>query len=197
TIVYCSVINGMSTVLTWRIMVKVLREAGMAARWLAIALTFPLIPLGIYSVFPHPFYDPDCTFAILLAIYLLQRADAPTVRNRARFLPIFWPLIAGALLVLPLFVKQNAGLPFVASVLVCLVLQIVPARERRRFLRQNGLTLLAAVVAFVLAFRWINWAAGIKTIGIGLFNSLRRDEHPRAPKWSEFITTDGFCYGWR
>ena len=161
TTVYCAVLNGMSTVLTWRIMAKVLRDASIAPRWLAIAPTLPLIPLGVYSVFPHPFYDPDCTVSILLAIYLLQRAAAPAVRNRRRSISTFWPLVAGALMVVPLFVKQNTGLAFVASVLVCLVLVIVLDRERRRFLRPFGLTLLGAAVAFVFALWLINRTAGI------------------------------------
>src|ERR1043166_7870640 len=161
TTVYCAVLNGMSTVLAWRIIVKVLRDASMAPRWLATALTLPLIPLGVYSVFPHPFYDPDCTVAILLAIYLLQRAAAPAVRNHRRSISTVWPLVAGALVVLPLFVKQNTGLAFVAAVLVCLVLVIVLDRERRRFLRQSGLTLLGAAVVFVFALWLINWTAGL------------------------------------
>ena len=161
TTVYCAVLNGMSTVLAWRIIVKVLRGASMAPRWLATALTLPLIPLGVYSVFPHPFYDPDCTVAILLAIYLLQRAAAPAVRNHRRSISTVWPLVAGALVVLPLFVKQNTGLAFVAAVLVCLVLVIVLDRERRRFLRQSGLTLLGAAVVFVFSLWLINWTAGL------------------------------------
>lgn len=161
TTVYCAVLNGMSTVLAWRIMVKALRDAGLTARWLGIALTLPLIPLGVYSVFPHPFYDPDCTVAILLAIYLLQRAAAPAVRNRRRSISTLSPLVAGAFVVLPLFVKQNTGLAFVAAALVCLLLVNVLERERRRFLRQCALTLLGAAVAFVFALWLINWTAGL------------------------------------
>src|SRR5256885_13535306 len=70
-VAYCAIVGGLSTVLTWRIIHTVLREAVTHARLLAFLLSLPLIPLGIYCIFPHPFYDPDCTFAILLGVFLL------------------------------------------------------------------------------------------------------------------------------
>src|SRR2546426_1112079 len=67
-VAYCAIVGGLSTVLTWRIMQNVLRSAVTHARLLAFLLSLPLIPLGIYCVFPHPFYDPDCSFAILCGV---------------------------------------------------------------------------------------------------------------------------------
>ena len=69
---------------------------------MAFLLSVPLIVLGIYCIFPHPFYDPDCTFAILLCIVLLQeleRKDFPSV-------PAFF---VGALLVVPLVRQTEYG----------------------------------------------------------------------------------------
>ena len=82
--------------LTWRIIHAVLRNTVTRARLVAFLLSLPLIPLGIYCVFPHPFYDPDCTFAILLGVFLLQQLDLkPSSFRRA--------LLAGIALVIPLF----------------------------------------------------------------------------------------------
>ncbi|HYV27437.1 MAG TPA: hypothetical protein VFA77_07880, partial [Candidatus Eisenbacteria bacterium] len=122
TTAYCAVLNGLATVLTWRILVNIFREAGCKSRWLALLLALPLIPLGIYSIFPHPFYDPDCTFAILLAVFLLQTSDRSPVKPGASWLSSLWPLLAGAALIVPLFVKQNTGLAFIVSAISALVL---------------------------------------------------------------------------
>src|SRR5581483_11373056 len=62
TVAYCAITGGLGTALTWRILRTALREMSHA-RLLAFIVSLPLIPLGIYSVFPHPFYDPDCTLA--------------------------------------------------------------------------------------------------------------------------------------
>jgi hypothetical protein len=69
---------------------------------LATLLAAPLAVLGIYGVYPHPIYDSDCILAVLAALYLLQRAQDSPMRNA----------LAGAACVLPLFFKQNIGLPF-------------------------------------------------------------------------------------
>src|SRR5437667_3671793 len=50
---YCAIASGLSTVLTWRIINNVLRERVTHARLIAFVLSLPLIPLGIYGVFPH------------------------------------------------------------------------------------------------------------------------------------------------
>src|SRR5882724_5977584 len=99
-VAYCAIAGGVATVLTWRIMHTVLRGAVIHARLLAFLLSLPLIPLGIYGVFPHPFYDPDCTLAILISVFLLQRLDLKSF-SVARAFP------AGIALIIPLFVKQN------------------------------------------------------------------------------------------
>jgi len=159
TTVYCAVLNGLATVLTWRILRNALRDAGSNSRWAAILLTLPLIPLGIYSVFPHPFYDPDCTFAILLAIYLWQRADDPTESGR---MSPAWPLIAGAALVVPLFVKQNTGLAFIVSAILGLALLIAIEIFRRRSWRPYALIIAGAAIALGLGLLGISLTAGIR-----------------------------------
>src|SRR6266567_6069540 len=107
-ILYCAAAGGLGTVLTWRILLRLLRDTVVSSRLITFLLSVPLIVLGIYCIFPHPFYDPDCTLAILLAVFLLQRLEQkPSSFARG-------PL-AGAVLAIPLFVKQNTGLAFIAA----------------------------------------------------------------------------------
>ena len=72
-VAYCAAIGGLSTVLTWRILRNVMGNRVSHPRLQAFLLSLPLLSLGIYCVFPHPFYDSDCTLAILIAVLLLQR----------------------------------------------------------------------------------------------------------------------------
>src|SRR5437879_11763825 len=107
-IAYCAVIGGLATVLTWRILLNLLGTEVTRSRSLAFMLSLPVIVLGVYCVYPHPFYDPDCTLAILLGVFLLQRAERePAASWRS--------LLAGAALVVPLFIKQNTGPPFLGA----------------------------------------------------------------------------------
>src|SRR6266404_9578593 len=151
-VIYCAVVGGLSTLLAWRILLKILR--GVAhARFLALVLTAPLTVLGIYAIFPHPFYDPDCTFAILVCLLLLLHWDhKPT-----------WliGLIAGASLVIPVFVKQNTGLAFIASAVASLVLLLAIDVWRRSAVRKY-IWLFAGLLAGVgLALSLIHLTAGL------------------------------------
>ena len=91
---------------------------GIARRLTSGAIAFfvalPLVLLGIYCIFPHPFYDPDACFVLLIVIALLLAAD-----DRG------WPrnatIAAGAACVIPLFVKQNIGLAFLGAVVLCAI----------------------------------------------------------------------------
>src|SRR5947207_1462180 len=107
-VAYCAVVSGLSTVLTWRIIHNVFRNPVTHARLLAFLLSLPLIPLGVYCVFPHPFYDPDCTFVILCGVCLLQQIDLKPTSSTL-------PFLTGIALVIPLFVKQNTGLAYLGA----------------------------------------------------------------------------------
>jgi hypothetical protein len=123
-VLYCALVGGLATVATWQILVHVLREVTPRFRLTAFLLALPLTVLGIYSVFPHPFYDPDCTFIILMCVLLLinlERKNFPPLQTF--FTEIFF--------ISPIFVKQNTGLAFVASVKWVIVIFIVYAIWRR------------------------------------------------------------------
>ena len=154
-VAYCAIVGGLSTVLTWRIIHVVLRDTVTRARLLAFLLSLPLIPLGIYCVFPHPFYDPDCTLAILFGLFLLQQLDLkPRSFTRA--------LTAGLALLIPLFVKQNTGLAFVAAATVLLLVVILAERFRHRPVRGYGFALAGAGFAFAVALLLIQFTAGLR-----------------------------------
>lgn len=154
-IAYCAIVGGLSTVLTWRIMNNVLRSGVAHARLLAFLLSLPLIPLGVYSIFPHPFYDPDCTFAILIGVLLLQQLDLKPSSSRR-------PLLAGMVIVIPLFVKQNTGLAFLTSALVLLIAVLVIERLQQRPVRRYVLVLAGAAAALTVALLRIQYLAGFR-----------------------------------
>jgi hypothetical protein len=137
-VVYCAVIGGLATVLTWQILLQILRSALPAFRLAAFLLAAPLTALGIYCVFPHPFYDPDCTFAILCGVFLLLRLE------RKGFLPLH-AFFTGIILVVPLFVKQNTGLAFLATIALADVILIAHAAWHRE--RVSGHAWLLAGMA--------------------------------------------------
>ena len=154
-VLYCAIVGGLGTVLAWRILIHVLRGALPAFRLVAFLLAAPLTVLGIYSVFPHPFYDPDCTFAILCAILLLLHAE------RKQFSPLR-SFLTGTVCIVPLFVKQNTGLAFLATVALAVVLLI--AREAWRRQRMSGYAWLLAGMAAgpVAATLLIHFTVGVR-----------------------------------
>ncbi len=140
-IVYCAIVGGLGTILTWRILLHILRGALPAFRLVSFLLAAPLTVLGIYSVFPHPFYDPDCTFAILCGVLLLLQLE------RKGFPPLR-AFLTGIALAVPLFVKQNAGLAFLATAALAVVILIT--REAWHAQRVSGYAWLLAGMAAAL-----------------------------------------------
>jgi hypothetical protein len=159
-VLYVAVIGGSSTVLTWRIALASLRGRIAAAWMAALLLAAPLTVLGIYCIVPNPEYDCDCAFWMLIALWLLQRIDAKT--------GVVGGFAAGAALCVPLFFKQNMGLPFLAAA-ICAVL-LVLAMKRLRNAQTSAappetrtlLSVLAgACVALGIAILALHWTAGI------------------------------------
>jgi hypothetical protein len=107
---------GVATLLTWRILLR------LVSPWhLALILVAPLTILSIYGIYPHPIYDSDAILAVLLALYLLQSATSSPIRN----------FLAGAACVLPFFFKQNIGLPFlVVTLAAAAAIAIIRLRQR-------------------------------------------------------------------
>lgn len=152
---YCAGVGGLGTVLTWQILIRILREATPKFRLISFLLALPLAVLGIYSIFPHPFYDPDCTFIILLCLLLLFKLENNNF-------PALQAFLAGMLFVVPIFVKQNTGLAFVAGAKWAIVIFIAWAIWRKR--RFAGyIWLLAGMTAgFSAALLMLHFTVGLK-----------------------------------
>src|SRR5437016_776995 len=58
-IAYAAIACGAASALTYGI------ARAFASRATAFLLSLPLVLLGIYCIFPHPFYDPDACLAML------------------------------------------------------------------------------------------------------------------------------------
>jgi hypothetical protein len=148
---YAAIAGGAGTVLTWRIVLRVVRGAPVfnSVGWpLALILAAPLTVLGVYSVYPHPIYDCDCALAILLAMWLL--ISLPTTGKTAASSRVL-PVAAGAATVLPVFFKQNMGLPFLAAVsagfLLLLVLEFLKISSISRVLQSQSAFVLAGMAS--------------------------------------------------
>ena len=164
-VAYAAVAGGMGTVLAWRILVRMLRMGNLfgSASWLvALLLSAPLTLLGIYCIYPHPIYDCDCALAILVAVLTLIRlATQPSAGPQT---PL--ALAAGAAIVLPLFFKQNIGLPFLAvaaaGMLVLLIAEWPRTCSLRAMLRSEPALVLAGMAAaLAIALALIAATAGL------------------------------------
>jgi hypothetical protein len=160
-VLYAAIIGGLGTALTWRIALHTLAGRVNAAWPVSLILAAPLTVLGIYCILPLPSYDCDCAFAILIAIYLLQRL-APSSSPLYAF-------ATGASLCTPLFFKQNIGLPFLAaSVAVLAVPFAVSLFSRNKQHPLNPWTrLIAAAIAGIAATLLAALALIHFTVGLG------------------------------
>ena len=138
---YCAVVAGCTAVMTWRIIsVQLEGTSPSRAPWLALVIAVPTVFLNGYAILPLPFYDPDCTFFVLLGLLALLEA-----RRRAR--P--WPhVLAGALVVLPTLTKQNTGIASLLLVHGCLlVCTVIHGNRSER--RAYALFLVGSVLSIV------------------------------------------------
>jgi hypothetical protein len=124
-IIYSAVVGGLGTVLTWRILVNLFRDRLPRPNLTAFVLSLPLAILGIYCIFPHPFYDPDAMFVMLIAILILLRLEQ-------KGFPLIRTFLLGMFMAVTLFVKQNIGLAFLGSVGVALLIMMVKYAWQRR-----------------------------------------------------------------
>jgi hypothetical protein len=141
-IAYAAIVAGLATVLAWRILLNLFRDSLAYPRATAFLLSVPAAILGIYCVFPHPFYDPDACFYILLSILLLLWL------NKRGFPPIP-AILTGILIIVPLFVKQNIGIAFIGSIGLGLI--TLAAVDLWRKLPIRGYLLVIAGIAIGLA----------------------------------------------
>jgi acyl dehydratase len=177
-VLYAAVVGGLGTVVAWRAALEMLRGRVPYAWATAAMLAAPLVALGVYGIFPTPFYDCDCAFAVLVAVWLLQRV------NRG----VWWGFGAGIAIVVPLFVKQNIGLPFLVVTTTGVAVLFIARGARRGSFLTPGLTLLA-----ILAGAWFAVAAaGLvldTTAGIGNYIewTMRFPAQRRIPSMADMV----------
>jgi hypothetical protein len=153
-VLFAALAGGLGSVLAWRIVLRTLTGAW----WMSLMLSAPLIVVGIYAIYPHPIYDSDCALSMLVAVLLLMRLDE--TRGRAI------PFCAGAACVLPLFVKQNMGLPFFAAMVTAVLVLIAACGLRSGSVRaavqsKYVLVLVGMVGTLAVALAIIAATAGL------------------------------------
>ncbi len=148
---YAAFAGAAATLLTWRILVRFLATRIEHTRSIALLLALPLTVLGIYSIYPHPEYDPDCILAVLLALFLLQRASGSIPRNA----------LAGAVCVLPLFFKQNIGLPFLLVTLASVGAIAIASRLQSLTIAPQLSILAGAFTALAAALLTLHFTVGL------------------------------------
>jgi hypothetical protein len=146
-----AVVAGLTLALTFYVVGRQLDgiEAPLAA-FLALAVTVPAVFLNGYAILPLPFYDPDCVFFVLLAIaaVLWARNGTAAWRHAA----------AGALIVVPVFVKQNIGLAAFAALHLLLAVSALRHPEERR---GCAATAAGSLLALAAALGAIHLTAGL------------------------------------
>jgi hypothetical protein len=151
-VLYAAIIGGLGAVITFRIALHSLIGRVNSAWTIALILAAPLSVLGIYSILPLPSYDCDCAFAVLVAIYLLQRLNPSSTR--------LYSLATGAALCIPVWVKQNIGLPFLAAACALIILALAT-----RLLGPLNRTLLAvltgAAATIIAALLLLHFTVGL------------------------------------
>jgi hypothetical protein len=189
-VLYVAAIGGMGTVLAWRLTFHALQGRIAAAWTVALLLAAPLAVLGLYCIFPSPSYDCDCAFWMIVALWLLQRLAADTVLDLHPVRERLRAFVAGAALCLPLFFKQNMGLPFLAaaagSVLVLLLASLSPKHVPVEGPSAGALlaVLAGAVAALLVAALLLHFTAGISNY---FYWTIRFAAQRRLPGFSDML----------
>jgi hypothetical protein len=152
---YAALTAASATLLTWRILLRLLPASRLPVSLTAFLLTVPLIFLGTGGIFPFPFYDSDCTLFILFCAWLLLRLESRNYPPLAIF-------SVGILLAVPTFIKQNTGLAFLLSA----IFSIAWLAFRKRALafanrRSAALLLAGAAFGFAAALAIIHFTVGL------------------------------------
>jgi hypothetical protein len=149
-LVYAALAAGLSTLLAWRILLTILHP--IPRSWaFATLLAAPLTVLSIHGIYPHPIYDSDTILAVLLAVYLLLKS--PSRPGLAA--------LTGAACVLPLFFKQNIGLPFLLATALAVVALAMTRRRRHQPIAPQLWLLAGTLIALAAALATIQLTVGL------------------------------------
>jgi hypothetical protein len=158
-ILYVVLLGGVAAATAFLLVRRLLARAVALPAAVATIVCLPLIPLGIYSIYPHAFYDADACLLVMLALWATLAADD-------RPSPARWA-IAGALIATPVWMKQNIGGAFLLVTLGAVVLGAAfdrTARARARWIVAGSAVTTAVALAFMqLAIgmdNYLRWALG-------------------------------------
>jgi hypothetical protein len=179
-VVYAVLAGAAGTLLAWRIVLDTLRGRVAAAWSLSLLLAAPLTVVGIYCIVPLPSYDCDCGLAALVAVWMLRRVDvrspdrpslsesSPDVTGNGARPGTARGFAAGIAVCLPLFFKQNIGLPFLVAVagvaawvLLMRALRRGESNAPSRRMAPPAAVLAGAVAALLAAGLLIQFTAGL------------------------------------
>jgi hypothetical protein len=167
-IAYATILSGIATALAYAIVRRLLAEVVAAPRTLAAILTLPLVPLGIYGIYPSPFYDPDACLAVLVSVAAILAARGRST-TRARW------VLAGALLTIPVFVKQNIGGTYLVVAVAALAAEALWRPSARASFRWcvvglgGALALEGLILQLVVGIdNYLRWTLGFALSGRGL-----------------------------
>jgi len=166
-IAHAAIVGGIATALTYTIAARLLAPSVRSPRALAAVLAIALVPLGVYAIYPHPFYDSDACVLMLAGLAAsLSALDHGGPRR---------PLVAGAFLATPVFMKQNVGGAFLALIVASLAIHAwrVPQSRPtvRRMLVAAGVALAVEIAALQLIVgvdNYIRWAWTFALSGRGV-----------------------------
>jgi hypothetical protein len=175
-IIYAVIIDAAATGLAYWIVWRIVGDWRLAA-----ALCLPLVALGVYDVFPHPFYDPDATFLMLAGIAAAMWASSGARERR-------WAL-TGMLLPLPVLAKQNTGLAFLALMLLALGLTLARRPRSALTLGAGAAGSLAGIVIL------LQMTAGLENVTRWTvsFASARLASSPAVVGWLADPAAVGFA----
>ncbi len=177
-IYYAAAIGGLGTLLAWRIMRHLLVKTIPSANLVAFLLAIPLTILGIYCIFPHPFYDPDGVFVVLLSILLLLRLEKKNF-------PAWKTILVGILLVVTLFVKQNIGISFLGTTILSVIVLILINLRRRESVKGYLYLLAGIFIGLAIGVLIINFTAGLDNYW---FWTMTYAKMRRAPSWTDMLS---------
>jgi hypothetical protein len=158
---YTALAGAAGTALTFLFLLQLLRDRIAYARATAVLLALPLTVLGLYTIFPFPSYDCDGALSVLFALFLLHKLSTGQKPQ------LWFALFTGAALVLPLFFKQNIGLPLLgasaATLAGLLLLQLAGwSKAETLSARTLGGTLAGMGAALVFAAILVQSTCGIE-----------------------------------
>jgi hypothetical protein len=140
-IVYCCIISFLTYLLTYRILFYFNNE-----KWLNLILSIPIAFTGGYGIVAFPNYDPDCTFFILISLFLILYCYHNT------FPPVI-TFLGGIAAVFPSLIKQNTGFIFLIGVHILLITILIFGKNElklRYYLFFLGGSLFAGALIFLI-----------------------------------------------